>query len=60
LVGRDVTVRDLAGGIHISKGREARERPSEEAGAFGTAEDVSDHQSSKYSEPQSGEKGECE
>jgi len=35
LVGGDVAVRDLAGGVYLSEGREAGKRSSKEKGAFG-------------------------
>jgi hypothetical protein len=51
LVGGDAAVRDFARGLHLSEGRETGERSSQETGALGEAEDISDHQFAKHSEP---------
>jgi len=58
LVGRNVAIRDFAGGIYLSEGRETGERSSEKAGALGEVEDLSDTESSKYSEPKPGKESE--
>jgi hypothetical protein len=58
LVGGDVAVRDFAGGIYLSEAGEAGKRSLEEAGALGETEDISDNQSSKYSQSQPGKESE--
>ena len=48
LVGADVAVKDVAGGVHLSEGGKAHPRFVAQAGAFGEVADFFDVEFAKY------------
>jgi hypothetical protein len=50
LAGRDVEVGNLTGGIYLSQGRSAHQRPIEKEGTSGKAQDFAYSQLAKYNQ----------